>query len=49
MYGATLNLHGYSCQNTVIFGKLKDGTVVNSLDFGMKQLFQLQKRLSKQH
>ena len=29
--------------------KMKDGTVVNSLDFSMKQLFQLQKRLSKQH
>ena len=31
MFGATLNLHGYTCQTTVIFGKLKDGTVVNSL------------------
>ena len=31
MFGATLNLHGYTYQTTVIFGKLKDGTVVNSL------------------
>ena len=32
MFGATLILHGYTCQTTVIFGKLKDGTtVVNSL------------------
>ena len=31
MFGATLNLHGYTCQTTVSFGKLKDGTVVNSL------------------
>ena len=31
MFGATLNAHGNTCQTTVIFGKLKDGTVVNSL------------------
>ena len=31
MFGATLNLHGYACQTIVLFGKLKDGTVVNSL------------------
>ena len=31
MFGATLNLHGYTCQTTVIFEKLKDGTVVNIL------------------
>ena len=31
MFGATLILQGYTCQTTVIFGKLKDGTVVNSL------------------
>ena len=33
MFGAILNLHGYTCQTTVIFGKLKDGTVVNSLEW----------------
>ena len=31
MFGATLNLHGYTCQTTVIFWKLKDGSVVKSL------------------
>ena len=26
MFGAALNLHGYTCQTTLIFGKLKDGS-----------------------
>ena len=28
LFGATFNLHGYTCQTTVIFGKLKDGIVI---------------------